>query len=231
MRLWKVATSEERLKLPKCRAFVISSTGKVICLTRSGVVLYNLIDGKEFVRLQEPLHYPNALAISPDGRSLAIGHTKGFIRLVDLQNLSESMPTTGHRGPVLSLAYAARTASGWLRPATIPSASGTAAPAKRNACWRGPAFGVNAVAVAPDGKTIAFGQDHDVQLVSTDNLAADRAVRRSHERECAGLRAGRQDAADQCRAHSTSAPARASAITRRPATIPASRSPPTAGWL
>ena len=36
----------------------------------------------------------------------------------------------------------------------------------------GIAFGVNAVAVAPDGKTIAFGQDHGVQLVSTDTWQA-----------------------------------------------------------
>lgn len=167
LRIWNLAASRQRHQLPKCRAFVLSSTGKVICLTRGGVVLYDATTGKEFARLPEPMHYPNALAISPDGRTLAIGHTKGYIRLVDLQMLSEAMPTTGHRAPVLGLAYAPD--GKWLASVSNESIriwDGGTGEEKR--VLPGTAFGLNAVAVAPDGKTIAFGQDHGVQLVSTD---------------------------------------------------------------
>jgi WD40 repeat protein len=149
------------------RSLAISPKGKLACLLRSEVVLFDLVSGKDAGRIDVPMHYPLALAFAPDGQTLAVGHTNGFIRMVDLRHLETPTRITGHQAPVLALAFAP--SGKWLASLSSDSLrlwDMTTGEEKR--VLPGSVFGFTAMALAPDGKIMATGHERVIVLWDTD---------------------------------------------------------------
>jgi WD40 repeat protein len=102
-----------------------------------------------------------ALAVSPDGKTLAVGGSDQSVRIVDATDGKEHARLTGHQGPVCDVAYlpdarrvvsVSADGSGrvWSLATREPIALGK---------HKGP---VRAVAVAPDGLSIITGGDDGV---------------------------------------------------------------------
>ncbi len=111
-------------------------------------------------------HTPSALALSPDGRWLAVGAREGVVDVWELRPARRSASFSGHTGSIASLAFTPdgqRLVSGgadgavklWnLRDRIEASTFGQGAP-------------VLSVAVSPDGRWVAFGtSDKKVRLWS-----------------------------------------------------------------
>jgi WD40 repeat protein len=121
IRLWRIGRGR------KPRRFDVEKTG-IAGLTFSpdariiasdngdgSISLWETLTGKEVARLkgktESPLIRravvaPNALAISPDGRTLANGHPDGSVHLWNLYSGEELGAFTGHLSAVLSVAFA-----------------------------------------------------------------------------------------------------------------------------
>jgi WD40 repeat protein len=181
LRLIDPVTRRELHRLPKCYEFAFSSDGKIACLIRNGVVLYDVASGKEVGRIAETMHYPMALAFSPDGKALAIGHSNGAIRLVNLKKPKLSPDTTGHRAPVKALAF--HPGGKWLVSASADSLriwdmnSG-----EEKRVLPGSVFGYTSMALSPNGNILAAAQERFIHLydtatwLKTDTFAAEIAV-------------------------------------------------------
>jgi len=166
LRLVDPATRRELHKLPKCYDFAFSADGKIACLIRNGVVLYDIASGKEVGRFTEAMNYPMAVAFSPDGQALAIGHSNGAIRLLNVKKPKISPITTGHRAPVKGLAFDPN--GKWLVSASADSLRlWDMATGEEKRVLPGSVFGYTALALSPDGSTLAAGQERFIHLHDT----------------------------------------------------------------
>jgi len=149
------------------RSLAISPKGKLACLLRREVVLFDIATGKEAGRISVPMHYPLALAFSPDGQTLAVGHTNGYIRMVDLKNVSAPTRITGHQTPVLALAFAPN--GKWLASVSSDSLRlWDMTTGEEQRVLPGSVFGFTAMALSPDGKIMATGHERVIELWDTD---------------------------------------------------------------
>ena len=108
-----------------------------------------------------------ALALSPNGRLMAIGHTHGTVQLLEAGSYACRATLDGHTWTVYSLAF---TPDG--RTLLSGSADGTVrlwdvATARQRHCYRWHKRWVTCAALAPDGMTAAAGSD-DATIVVWD---------------------------------------------------------------
>lgn len=129
-----------------------------------------------------------ALALSPNGKTLAVGGADGSVRLWDLDGglLNERATLKGHSRAVTALAFAldgnTLASGGWDR--TVQLWDLRSGEVKKRAVLEGHSLKVLALAFAPDGKTLASGGgDRTVRLWDlTADYPTERAVLKGQRR-------------------------------------------------
>jgi WD40 repeat protein/serine/threonine protein kinase len=157
----------EAARLPSCLAF--SPNGKILAAgLDEDVRLRDLSRGEQILLLTNHIAWVGSLAFSFDGKTLAVGCGDGTIELWDLATARETRTLTGHSawipamafssdGKMLASASADHSAILW----DIATGQGTTLHGHLNE--------VHAIAIAPDGRTVATGTKKDgiVTLWST----------------------------------------------------------------
>jgi WD40 repeat protein len=189
VRIWEVQTGQARSTINvengTFLAIAFTADGKTL-LTANGtdsggsgdhlIRCWDLASGK-VLRTLDPGEVMNALAISRDGNTLAMGSLSGAIKVWDLAANKERLSLTGHTDEVQSLDLSAdgtTLASGSKDGTARLWDLGTGKPPRilkhRDI--------VTAVAFSPDGKTLATGGwDHAVHLWDVANGTETRALR------------------------------------------------------
>jgi WD40 repeat protein len=116
VKLWDLSTGKERDTLTKCGSAVFTPDGKTLAALAAegkpdkpvGVVrLWDVAGRKEVAVLRGHTGPITALALSPDGRTLATAGGDGTVRLWDVAARKERALLKGHTGAVSCLAFSA----------------------------------------------------------------------------------------------------------------------------
>ncbi|MFF3908204.1 AAA family ATPase [Streptomyces sp. NPDC001848] len=201
IRLWKVTDPVRPLSLGEpfttgerdLRSMVFSPDGRTLVIltgTRNTVQLWNVADPAHPVAYGPPVPLltryagADALALSPDGHTLAVDHDDRTIQLLDITDPAHphrlGAPLTGHTGYVNALAYSpdGRTLASGSADGTVRlwNVTDPRHPRSLGAPLTGHLGPVNTLAYSPDGRTLASGSDDDtVRLWNvTDPLHATR---------------------------------------------------------
>ena len=154
-------------------AVAFGQDGALFAAGHDGVVrIWRSADGVQLGTLEGHGFPVNALAVAPDGRTLASASTDETVRLWDLATGETRATLYGHEGPVLALAFAPdgqTLASGGADGRTVLWQTADGARIGAAAGHAGPVF---ALAFAPDGRTLASGgADGTIVLLAADELA------------------------------------------------------------
>ncbi|MEU7054562.1 hypothetical protein [Streptomyces sp. NPDC046197] len=186
IRLWKVTDPKRPAALGRpfttgdrdLRSLVFSPDGRTLTVltgTSNTVQLWNVADPAHPVAYgpSVPLHTryagADALALSPDGRTLAVDYDDRTVQLLDITDPARpkrlGKPLTGHTGYVNSLAYspdghtlASGSADGTVRLWNVTDPRHPRSLGKPLTGHLGP---INTLAYSPDGHTLASGSDDD----------------------------------------------------------------------
>jgi len=151
------------------RGLALSPNGKILAAgLEKDVGMWDLSRGEQILLLTNHTAYVTSLAFSFDGKILAVGCGDGTVKLWDLATTREIRTLTGHShwipsiafssdGKMLASASADHTAKLW----NVATGQGTTLRGHLNEVW--------AIAIAPDGRTVATGTKKDgiVALWST----------------------------------------------------------------
>jgi WD40 repeat protein/serine/threonine protein kinase len=183
VRLWDVTTGRELAKrltsLGKVYAVAFSPGGETLAIAteNQGVRLWEPTTGRGWTCPHRASVF--SVAFAPDGKTLASGCANGTVALWDLAAPDKEPPALAHTLGIGRLAFSA---TGELLAATGGGRAMVwdARTARERAILHGHAASDGALAVSPDGKTLATGAgDHTIQLweVSTGR---ERAVLHGH---------------------------------------------------
>ena len=187
VRLWDVATGQERARLTGLRTMVsalaLAPDGQTLASASLGgaVGLWDVSTGRERQRIDIPSAITPSLTLSPDGQTLAIGgwHRDACVKLLCLDSGAERTLAAGS-GPVAFSPDGRQLASGgsfggWATLKVWDTATGQELFALRG--HQDPAWGV---AFAPDGQTVASASgDRTIKLWDLVT-GAERATLRGH---------------------------------------------------
>jgi WD40 repeat protein/uncharacterized caspase-like protein len=187
VRVWDVTSGEQRVGINAengtFTAIAFASDGKTV-LTANGtdsggggdhLIRFWDLTGK-VSRTLDPGEVMSAIAVSSDGKTLAMGSLSGTIKLWDLSTNKERASLTGHTDEVQSIAFSSdgKTLASGAKDNTArlwDLASGTPRILKHRAI-------VNAVAFSPDGKTLATAcWDNAVHLWDVSKGVETRSLR------------------------------------------------------
>ncbi len=127
--------------------------------------LWDVASGRELHALSGHTDWVNAVAFSPDGRTLVSGNSDGTLKLWDVASGSELSTFSGHTGGIDALAFSpdGRTLVSGNSDRTLKLwdvASGS-----ELSTFSGHTGGVRAVAFSPDGRTLVSGSvDNTLKL-------------------------------------------------------------------
>jgi WD40 repeat protein/uncharacterized caspase-like protein len=187
VRVWDVMSGEQRVTINvengAFNAIAFASDGKTV-LTANGtdsggggdhLIRFWDLAGK-VSRTLDPGEVMSAIAISADGKTLAMGSLSGTVKLWDLSANKERASFTGHTDEVQAIAFSSdgKTLASGAKDETArlwDLASGTPRVLKHRAI-------VNAVAFSPDGKTLATAcWDNAVHLWDVTKGVETRSLR------------------------------------------------------
>ncbi|MFF4208853.1 hypothetical protein ACFYZE_05630 [Streptomyces sp. NPDC001796] len=186
IRLWNVTDPERPVALGKpfttgerdLRSMMFSPDGRTLAVltgTSNTVQLWNVSDPARPVSHGSPVPLrtryagADALALSPDGHTLAVDHDDRTIQLLDITDPARPRrlgePLTGHTGYVNALAYspdghtlASGSADGTVR---LWNVTDPRRPRPLGSPLTGHLGPINTLAYSPDGHTLASGSDDD----------------------------------------------------------------------
>jgi WD40 repeat protein/energy-coupling factor transporter ATP-binding protein EcfA2 len=186
IRLWNVTDPARPVALGRSfttkdhspRSMVFSPDGHTLVVltgTTNSVQLWNVTDPAHAAAYGPPIGLltryagADALALSPDGRTLAVDYDDRTIQLLDLTDPARphrlGRPLTGHTGYVNALAYSpdGRTLASGSADGTVRlwNVTDPRRPRLLGTPLTGHLGPVNTLAYSPDGRTLASGSDDD----------------------------------------------------------------------
>lgn len=115
----------------------------------------------------EPGNSVNALAISPDGRLLALGngYSDATVHLWDARTGSAAGKLEGHRGWITKLVFSADGGTLYSGSADQSIRAWSVKDQRETHCWRGHTGGISGLALTPDGNALlSCGNDGSVRV-------------------------------------------------------------------
>jgi WD40 repeat protein/predicted Ser/Thr protein kinase len=169
----------DRPSFPGSPPAAVTRDGKtVVCSNyhwKGTVEIWDVATGKRTIRLPEKASAINVLALSPDGKLLAVGDEDSTVRLWEVATGKQHAALKGHTGGVASIAFTpdgqllAAAARGKYDSGRKAFVNGEVklwevAARKEKATLKGHSSSVSSVAFSPDGKELALGSRNEIKL-------------------------------------------------------------------
>ena len=161
IQFWDTVTGEQKSALASFSKFLsFSPDGAtlIVCADREGTInLWNPVTGKHKKMIPGDIDHVVSVALSPNGKTIAVGSYDGPIHLYDLDTSENKITLAGHKWQVRSLAFSpdGRTlvSGGWDQTIRLWDVE-TGEPKQT---LTGHTDWVRILAFSPDGKTISSG--------------------------------------------------------------------------
>ena len=159
IQFWDIVTGEQKAAIPSFSKFLsFSPDGAtlIVCADREGTInLWNPITGKEKKMIPGDIDHVVSVALSPNGKTIAIGSSDGRIYLRDLDTIENKITLSGHKWQVKSLAFSpdGETLVSGSIDQTVRLWDVNTGEQKKT--LTGHTNWVRSIAFSPDGKTIA----------------------------------------------------------------------------
>ena len=109
IQFWDTITGEQKSAITSFNTFLSFSpdgTTIIVCVDRKGTIsLWNPITGKHKKMIPGDIDCVVSVALSPNGKTLAMGSHEGPIHLYDLDTSENKITLSGHKWQVMSLAF------------------------------------------------------------------------------------------------------------------------------
>ncbi|MYI93733.1 sigma-70 family RNA polymerase sigma factor, partial [Candidatus Poribacteria bacterium] len=165
IQFWDTITGEQKSELTSFNTFLSFSpdgTTIIVCEDRKGTIsLWNPITGKPDKTIPGHIDRIHSVALSPNGKTIAMGSENGPIHLYDLDTIENKITLSGHERQVQSLVFSSdgkMLVSGSLDQTVRLWDVNTG---EHKQTMTGHTDWVQSVALSPNGKTIASGGGDD----------------------------------------------------------------------
>ena len=159
IRFWDTVTGEQKSAITSFNNFLsFSPDGAtiIVCVNREGTIgLWNPVTGKHKKMIPGDIDRVVSVALSPNGKTIAMGSSDGRIYLRDLDTIENKITLSGHKRQVWSLAFSSdgKTLASGSFDQTIRLWDSHTGEHKKT--LMGHTSLVRSIAFSPDGKTIA----------------------------------------------------------------------------
>ncbi|MDE0313423.1 MAG: sigma-70 family RNA polymerase sigma factor [Candidatus Poribacteria bacterium] len=165
IQFWDTITGEQKSALTSFNTFLSFSpdgTTIIVCVDRNGTIsLWNPITGKHKKTVPGHIDRVVSVALSPNGKTIAMGSDDGPIHLYDLDTSENKITLSGHKWQVLSLMFSSDgkmlVSGGWDQTVRLWDVN----TGEHKQTLTGHTDWVQSVAFSPNGKTISSQQTGD----------------------------------------------------------------------
>ena len=161
IQFWDIVTGEQKSAIPSFSKFLSFSPDgatMIVCADREGTInLWNPITGKHKKMIPGDIDHVVSVALSPNGKTIAMGSYDGPIHLYDLDTSENKITLSGHKWQVRSLAFSpdggTLVSGGWDQTIRLWDVE----TGEHKQTLTGHKEWVRSLALSPDGKTISSG--------------------------------------------------------------------------
>ena len=159
IRFWDTITGEQKsaiISFSKFLSFSPDGATLIVCVDREGTInLWNPITGKQKKMIPGDIDHVFSVALSPNGKTIAIGSHEGPIHLYNLDTGENKITLSGHKWQALSLTFSPDggilVSGGWDQTIRLWDVD----TGEHKQTLTGHTDLVRNVALSPDGKTIS----------------------------------------------------------------------------